>query len=408
LKRKAPASKKWDTVVSWWNYTQNNNNMKNSIILFLVIFLSTFNSCNSQSKGEKMEIKNTIKKNEDKLYERYIPLMNKLLKDHNYKYLNHEDFRNKIIDYFGVDIDTSEYNDVNVPNLAIVINSENFIDTYSLDRGDIDGAGDAFSEILKEGTENEFNKDFLYYNKILFYDDMLSISKVINDTNRLENIIIYFDYEKNDLLNNNLIKNIKNIADFNDDFKFHLLWYNNRNKSEVIRKKIISEITIKKPEFIFDLAYFLHANATKVKDKVDQKLLEETLAYLIESELKYYDDKDLSDNKGYSLLNNFYVQNPELLNKFKSNDYYKYDLVNKYTQTYLSMSAEEENTFFGKILDPDGYTNLRKDKNSTSDIIEKIKSGEKIEVLDDSGNWWYIQTKSGNKGYVYKTKIKSE
>lgn len=60
------------------------------------------------------------------------------------------------------------------------------------------------------------------------------------------------------------------------------------------------------------------------------------------------------------------------------------------------------------IQDPDGYTNLRKDKSSTSDIIEKVKSGEKIEVLDDSGNWWYIQTKSGKKGYVYKTKIKSE
>ena len=60
------------------------------------------------------------------------------------------------------------------------------------------------------------------------------------------------------------------------------------------------------------------------------------------------------------------------------------------------------------IQDPDGYTNLRKDKSSTSDIVEKVKSGEKIEVLDDSGNWWYIQTKSGNKGYVYKTKIKSE
>lgn len=58
------------------------------------------------------------------------------------------------------------------------------------------------------------------------------------------------------------------------------------------------------------------------------------------------------------------------------------------------------------IRDPDGYTNLRKDKNGTSNIIEKVKSGEKIEVLDDSGNWWYIQTKSGKKGYVYKTKIR--
>lgn len=255
---------------------------------------------------------------------------------------------------------------------------------------------------------NDYNIDFVNYNKILFNDDITAISKINMDAGKTEDIVVYLNYEKNKFLYSSVIKNLKKIGDYNDDFKWHLLWYNDKSKSDVIRKKIISDITIKKPEFIFDLAYFLHANANKVKDKVDQKLLEETLAYLIESELKYYDDKDLSDNKGYSLLNNFYVQNPELLNKFKSNDYYKYDLVNKYTQTYLSMSDEEENTFFGKILDADGYTNLRKDKNSTSDIIEKVKSGEKIEVLDDSGNWWYIQTKSGNKGYVYKTKIKSE
>lgn len=62
----------------------------------------------------------------------------------------------------------------------------------------------------------------------------------------------------------------------------------------------------------------------------------------------------------------------------------------------------------GVILDADGYTNLRKDKNGTSDIIEKIMSGKTIEILDDSGNWWFIQTTFGNKGYVYKTKIKSE
>jgi uncharacterized protein YgiM (DUF1202 family) len=72
------------------------------------------------------------------------------------------------------------------------------------------------------------------------------------------------------------------------------------------------------------------------------------------------------------------------------------------------MSNEEENTFFGTVIDPDGYTNLRKEKNSTSDIVEKVKAGDRIEVLDNAGNWWLVKTKTGNQGYVYKTKIKSE
>ncbi|WP_394364141.1 SH3 domain-containing protein [Flavobacterium plurextorum] len=41
-------------------------------------------------------------------------------------------------------------------------------------------------------------------------------------------------------------------------------------------------------------------------------------------------------------------------------------------------------------------------------MIEKIKSGERVEILNDSENWWLIKTNSGNKGYVYRTKIKSE
>jgi uncharacterized protein YgiM (DUF1202 family) len=72
------------------------------------------------------------------------------------------------------------------------------------------------------------------------------------------------------------------------------------------------------------------------------------------------------------------------------------------------ISEENEITSYGKVIDPDGYTNLRKDKNITSEIIEKIKSGEKVEILDNSGNWWFIQSKSGNKGYVFKTKLKTE
>lgn len=56
----------------------------------------------------------------------------------------------------------------------------------------------------------------------------------------------------------------------------------------------------------------------------------------------------------------------------------------------------------------DGYTNLRKDKNTTSQILQKINTGEKIEVLDQSGDWWLVVSKEGKKGYVHKSRIKIE
>ncbi|WP_310555653.1 SH3 domain-containing protein [Flavobacterium sp.] len=61
-----------------------------------------------------------------------------------------------------------------------------------------------------------------------------------------------------------------------------------------------------------------------------------------------------------------------------------------------------------QIQDVDGYTNLRKGKSKESEILQKIITGEKIQVLDNSNDWYLIKTKSGNQGYVFKTKIKSE
>lgn len=61
-----------------------------------------------------------------------------------------------------------------------------------------------------------------------------------------------------------------------------------------------------------------------------------------------------------------------------------------------------------KIKDTNGYSNLRSENSKTSTIIQKIPSGEHIEVLDNTGEWWLIKTTGGNKGYVYKTKIVEE
>lgn len=60
------------------------------------------------------------------------------------------------------------------------------------------------------------------------------------------------------------------------------------------------------------------------------------------------------------------------------------------------------------IYDPDGFTNLRKDKTTTSEVLQRIKSGEQIEVLDNAGDWFLVKTKEGQKGYVHKSRIKAE
>ena len=58
------------------------------------------------------------------------------------------------------------------------------------------------------------------------------------------------------------------------------------------------------------------------------------------------------------------------------------------------------------ISDPDGYANLREGKSTSSKILGTIKSGEKIEVLDTTGDWWQVMTRDNEIGYIHKSRIK--
>ena len=58
------------------------------------------------------------------------------------------------------------------------------------------------------------------------------------------------------------------------------------------------------------------------------------------------------------------------------------------------------------ISDPDGYTNVREGKSTSSKILGTIKSGETIEVLNNTGNWWQEMIKDNEIGYIHKSRIK--
>ncbi len=61
-----------------------------------------------------------------------------------------------------------------------------------------------------------------------------------------------------------------------------------------------------------------------------------------------------------------------------------------------------------QIQDPDGFTNLRKAQNTSSPVLQKINSGENVEVLNRSGDWFLIKTSTGNRGYVHKSRVRSD
>lgn len=58
------------------------------------------------------------------------------------------------------------------------------------------------------------------------------------------------------------------------------------------------------------------------------------------------------------------------------------------------------------VSDKDGFVNVRKEKNASSQIVDKINNNEKVEILDNTGKWWPARTKNGKEGYIFADKIK--
>ena len=96
------------------------------------------------------------------------------------------------------------------------------------------------------------------------------------------------------------------------------------------------------------------------------------------------------------------------LQENKKDGFDSYLLENSKIDDILNLITKKYNS--NKIYDNDGYTNLRDGKGSNFSIIAKINSGQHIEVLDnpDEENWYLVQTKDEQKGYVHKSRIKSE
>ncbi|MPS72952.1 MAG: SH3 domain-containing protein [Chryseobacterium sp.] len=110
------------------------------------------------------------------------------------------------------------------------------------------------------------------------------------------------------------------------------------------------------------------------------------------------------ENKTITYYNLYSYIDSVLTNKLESPELTLYNVRYKpFFKSYIIKSEKIESI----IQDPDGYTNLRKEKNVQSEILQKIKSGEYIEVLENTGDWFLVKTKEGEKGYVHKSRIKS-
>lgn len=90
-------------------------------------------------------------------------------------------------------------------------------------------------------------------------------------------------------------------------------------------------------------------------------------------------------------------------------------LPKKQVIEYTSQDVLQENTYMDKsqskrgvINDKDGYVNIRKEPDTQSEIVGKIRDKEIFNYWPTYTNWYIIETKDGIRGYVYKDRIREK
>ncbi|MBP2615887.1 SH3 domain-containing protein [Chryseobacterium jejuense] len=222
-------------------------------------------------------------------------------------------------------------------------------------------------------------------------------------------LVVLFNYEKNEVLFNAAVRNIQNWDDIEQSSRLPFVFYNTSTNSFKLREKLLVRLK-SKDSFLNALTSYLADNKENIikTNGIPHATLEKAIAYLLQLGFTGKEDIDIQSDKSYLLLNNIYVSHPELKDSFQKNKYYGYPSLEKYSKDYELLQEGNQEKIYSTIIDPDGFTNLRKDKNTSSQIIQKIKTGEKIEVLDQSGDWWLVVSKEGKKGYVHKSRIQSK
>lgn len=62
-------------------------------------------------------------------------------------------------------------------------------------------------------------------------------------------------------------------------------------------------------------------------------------------------------------------------------------------------------TKVGIIYDKDGWTYLRQLPSTNSTALTRLANNVEVAIINDSGNWFQVQTRNNKTGFIYKNNI---
>lgn len=84
------------------------------------------------------------------------------------------------------------------------------------------------------------------------------------------------------------------------------------------------------------------------------------------------------------------------------------DIVEKTEQEMINENQGGPEDLIGVINDPDGYSNLRKGKSSSSEILRRVNKDVQFLIMSTQGTWWNVNILDGQggQGYIHNSRIK--
>ncbi|MWN91331.1 hypothetical protein GQ597_11550 [Gilliamella sp. Pra-s65] len=357
-----------------------------------------------------------------------VGIVSKFLRSKGYEIPTEKEFRQRILDYFGIDFDTITFDCqylLSKYGYSCFTKNGRFLLTYSESFLVSEYKGLDVPLTPKQGLEllntpyNAFSPHLIAYNKLLFNDNVDFYVKEYFKKNRassLQEVVVYFNYEKNNVLYELVL------PVWDDDLTniWHFIFYNNYKKG--YRKRLLNDLYIQSGEkVITTLLKALADNwdtyqkgisiSNDKKIRIEPVSQDKALLHLIKLQSQHITDGvtlENSQSKAYQYLRDFFKKDNQLELRLKENNYYNMGLIVLTNEQKVISDGQNiliENHYITKSND--GYINFRQEPSSNSIVINKLPNNTEVIKMSTQGEWLYIKLaqKPWAKGYIHLSQL---
>ena len=369
------------------------------IIVLILTTLGCNNNKNNQTTKEAIateEVNNEVADNGKKSTSEDMDKYEQILKNNGFKFPSDEIYNKKIKEVFGLDL--KDY--AGQEFVDIKVDLESFEESNSFPEAIVNKK---FIFWYPEANDDGWDDlAFVNINKYIFYNDKAALVYLrAKDGNAyIARLVSYFGYDYDKELINHMFSNSKTELKYYYSYFFGRKGFNGKLQ---LRREFFDIYFKANPKTdIYQSKFIDHI----IDNKKYEGNKEADIAYLLN---KMVVQCYAAAYVNCGSVDSYLDLNRYLREDFRKNKFYNFEELRSYIE--YSYEVDYLNEKRKQIKDPDGYTNLRSGKSTSSEIVDKLKTGTYVEIIDDTEDWWYVEVMEGEKireykkGYVHKSKI---